>query len=37
MEHNYEMNAKTMKLDANSENLQIVFEMILEIISKVNL
>ena len=37
MEHNSEMNAKTIKLDTNPKNVQMVFEMILEILSKVNL
>ena len=37
MGDNYEMNVKTMKLDTNPKNLQMVFEMILEIISKVKL
>ena len=34
---NSEMNVKRMKLDSNPKNLQLVFEMILEIIYEVNL
>ena len=37
MGDNFEMNVKTMKLDTNPKNLQMVFEMILEIIYEVNL
>ena len=37
MGDNSEMNVKTMKLDTNPNNVQMVFQMILEIISEVDL